>query len=344
MAEVFWTAIQFIPFILILWLVNQAESRRLSQEGHGGKGWTITVYGLLSLGFFLLFLAGLLFILGGILVKTMPGTPISEMEAGLAADKVLLLGLSLLIPAVFGPLLLIPAIRRGVSRFLPIDPDSRVHAVSLALSMVVWAYVLFLLSLGLENLAKLTESQRTTNPMPSLWAQQITFFLIALIGVGWLSRRSLKAALHRLGLVKPTTRQVWIGILAGFGLVAMATLLQYLLGLVGVTTDPNVEKMTEGLMGPLYGSVWGILTLGLSAALGEEAIFRGALQPRLGLFLTTLLFAVVHSNYGLSLSTTIVFMVGLTLGWLRMKHNTSTTMIVHATYNMTLGILAAWAS
>jgi len=82
------------------------------------------------------------------------------------------------------------------------------------------------------------------------------------------------------------------------------------------------------------------LTLGLAAALGEETIFRGALQPRFGLILTSLLFAIVHSNYGLSISTLVVFLLGIVLGLVRIRHNTSTSMIVHAIYNITLGLLA----
>ena len=80
--------------------------------------------------------------------------------------------------------------------------------------------------------------------------------------------------------------------------------------------------------------------LGLAAALGEESIFRGAVQPKLGLLLTALLFALLHSQYGLSFSTVAVFGVGLILGVLRLRANTSTTMITHAVYNISLGLIS----
>jgi len=75
-----------------------------------------------------------------------------------------------------------------------------------------------------------------------------------------------------------------------------------------------VEALTEQLLGPLFSSLWGVATLGLAAALGEETLFRGALQPRFGLWATALIFALVHSNYGISLSTVVVFILGIVLG------------------------------
>ena len=81
-------------------------------------------------------------------------------------------------------------------------------------------------------------------------------------------------------------------------------------------------------------------TLGLAAALGEELVFRGAMQPRFGLLLTAILFALLHSNYGITLSTAVVLILGLVLGWQRIRYNTSSAMITHATYNITLGLMA----
>jgi hypothetical protein len=38
------------------------------------------------------------------------------------------------------------------------------------------------------------------------------------------------------------------------------------------------------------------------------------------------------------MSTLVVFLLGLVLGLVRIRANTSTSMVVHATYNMTLGL------
>jgi membrane protease YdiL (CAAX protease family) len=196
----------------------------------------------------------------------------------------------------------------------------------------------------LDNLAEMMEANAAAgfqyNPTVGLWAQDITLVVMALVGVGWLARRGLGSALQRLKIVVPTAGQVAIGLGAGLLLVPLIILLEHLASAAGLGPDPNVARLTEQMMGPLLATVPGILTLGLAAALGEESVFRGALQPRFGLLLTTLLFTLLHSNYGISISTLFVFIVGLVLGLLRNRFNTSTTMITHAVYNMTLGVIA----
>ena len=107
--------------------------------------------------------------------------------------------------------------------------------------------------------------------------------------------------------------------------------------------DADIEKLTEALLGSLLTTLPGVLSLGLAAALGEELVFRGALQPRFGIFLTALLFAFTHSQYVLSPSTLVVFVVGLVLGWVRMRRNTTTAMILHATYNIAIGLMGLLA-
>ncbi|MCX6043262.1 MAG: CPBP family intramembrane metalloprotease, partial [Caldilinea sp.] len=82
----------------------------------------------------------------------------------------------------------------------------------------------------------------------------------------------------------------------------------------------------------------------LAAGIGEEALFRGALLPRFGRVYTALLFALLHSNYGITLSTVVVLLLGLMLGWLATRYNTTTAMIAHAVYNSTLALLAVTAA
>ncbi len=166
---------------------------------------------------------------------------------------------------------------------------------------------------------------------------------MALLGVGWLSRRSLRQTLERLGLVLPSRRQVALGAGAGLLLVPVVMLIEALSGAFGVTANPDVAKLSEALVGPLFRSLPGVLTVGLAAALGEEAILRGAVQPRFGLLPTAALFAFMHWNYGLSLSTLIVVVLALALGLLRERANTTTSMIAHAVYNTVLGLIALLA-
>jgi len=170
--------------------------------------------------------------------------------------------------------------------------------------------------------------------------QNVVFLLMALVGVGLFARRTLRGALNRLGIVKPTVPQAVLGLLAGVVMAPAIIFIEFAASKIGLGADPDVARLTEQLIGPLTMSAGGILTLGLAAALGEESIFRGALQPKFGLVLTTLLFALLHSQYGFTFSTVAVFGVGLVLGLLRLRANTTTAMITHAVYNMSLGLIA----
>jgi len=73
--------------------------------------------------------------------------------------------------------------------------------------------------------------------------------------------------------------------------------------------------------------------MALSAGIGEELLFRGALQPRFGILLTAAVFALGHVQYALSPAIIEVFVIGLVLGWLRQRSNTTTCIAVHAGYN-----------
>ena len=108
-------------------------------------------------------------------------------------------------------------------------------------------------------------------------------------------------------------------------------------------SDADGGSLTEQLIGPLFQTPLGILSIGLAAGIGEEILFRGAMQPRFRLVLTALFFALLHSNYGITLSTLIVFLLGIVLGVIRSRYNTSTAMITHAAYNSTLALLASFA-
>ena len=128
-----------------------------------------------------------------------------------------------------------------------------------------------------------------TRRLAMLWVQQALMALTAALGVGWLTRRSWAAAARRLGVVRPSSQDWIVGIGAGLLLVPVVILLEYLASLAGIVADPDVEKLTEQLLGPLFRSPFGILTLGVAAALGEEPLFRGAAQPRFGLALTAVM-------------------------------------------------------
>jgi membrane protease YdiL (CAAX protease family) len=60
---------------------------------------------------------------------------------------------------------------------------------------------------------------------------------------------------------------------------------------------------------------------------------RGALQPRLGLLLSSLLFAALHVQYTWFGMGTVA-LLGMLLGYLRQRTNTTTAIAVHAAYDV----------
>ena len=72
----------------------------------------------------------------------------------------------------------------------------------------------------------------------------------------------------------------------------------------------------RSLLGPLSGRE--ILILAVASAVGEELLFRGALQPMIGIWPQAVIFALLHIGPGTRFLpwTLSAFAVGLVFGWL----------------------------
>jgi membrane protease YdiL (CAAX protease family) len=234
---------------------------------------------------------------------------------------------------------LLPAVRRSVSRLLPIDPDSAVHTT--ALTFAVYQIGLSLAQMALiGNLETLTQSGLSL----TIWDIVLTgvpLTLFALTGVGLFIRRDGRGTLERLGLRRPTGRQLLVAV----GVTLLFLAFDYGLNLLWEQIDPAgydlLDRVTQNLFGGLI-TVGGALALGLSAGISEELLFRGAVQPRLGLLLTSVLFALGHLQYGLTLATLEVFVIGLVLGLVRNRANTTVCILIHASYNAAGVLLGMW--
>jgi membrane protease YdiL (CAAX protease family) len=225
--------------------------------------------------------------------------------------------------------------REWVARVLPIDPRSPVDATALVLSTVV-AGVQIGSQVAVDVLAQQARSGPHLAPI-DLVVQEVPFLLAALFGVGLFIRRRPRPTLVRLGLVRPTGWQLVLalaaaGVFYAFG-NGMDTLSHALTPSVAVKIDAANQRLFGNLSNPV-----GIATIALSAGICEEALFRGAMQPRLGVLWTSLVFAAVHTQYGLSLDAIAVFVLAIGLGLLRRIANTTTTTICHVAYNTLVGV------
>jgi uncharacterized protein len=225
-------------------------------------------------------------------------------------------------------------IRERLARVLPLDPDSPVHAYALVLAVILFGWqiatTVFADALAIDQkLPPLTVGDLATSEAP--------FLILAVAGVGLYIRRNAAGAAVRLGLTRPTWWQITIA-LAGAG--AFFVFVKAADGLQHAWTPQvasQVDKTTQHVFGGLNDPI-GVAAVALLPGVCEEILFRGALQPRIGLLVTAVLFASIHTQYGLSFDALAVLMVAIGLGLIRKYANTTTSSLCHVSYNLLAGI------
>ena len=245
-------------------------------------------------------------------------------------------GVTLLLIAIWGLLSTLPEARRLLARWLPLEPSSSVHTLALILAgYLIGANILVLSQGGLEGLAETSEASSIFQVVIS----EMFYAIVGVLGVGLFVRRHGWKLAERLGLERPTLTQIKGSLRWILALVA----LQWLTGALLYYTNPEQAELLDELNSLLLSNmdtVWEWFLLAMAAGVGEEILFRGALQPVFGLWATSLLFALAHVQYGLTPVTILVFGIGLVLGLVRRRTNTSIAIFVHFGYNFILGLLA----
>lgn len=152
------------------------------------------------------------------------------------------------------------------------------------------------------------------------------------VGFAWLAGISLVERLH---LTQPAIER---GLLATLPMLIM-------LGLLTLSTWPplvEIRKQVEQLVSELFSqSSWlEIALISLAAGVGEELLFRGALQPWLASWTNPwIALAVVSLLFGLAHALTTSYfvlaaLIGGYLGWLAMEYNDLVApIVVHAVYD-----------
>lgn len=178
----------------------------------------------------------------------------------------------------------------------------------------------------------------------SVISSQLPFIVVAAIGVGFGYRRNLRETLARLGYGPITLRQFGVVVLFIVGTLILSLVFDALFAALQPELYSRVGEVSEGLVStegfsPLTAVLFGLL-IGLGAAAGEETLFRGALQPAVGIPLASVLWASLHVQYGLSVLLVYIFVISVGWGILRNRINTTATFLVHAGYNFSLVILS----
>jgi len=311
-----------VPYLLPLGITVVANL------GTKRMGWRRVTFVSLALFNGVIWVGGLL-LLGLPLAARLLGILSPLTDRGAPLVSLVLLGVALCTGAAAGWALLATPIRVFLSRWLPIDPSSPVHAAALTFALHLVVASLALLPLAGALLA---DADIASVGPGFVVLGQLVFVSFAVAGVGTGIRRDLPQTLQRLGLRKPTSPQLLI---AGAVILlflafdyAISKVWQYLMPSSFAAVMQASEHLYASFSSPL-----GALLLGVSAGIGEETLFRGALQPRLRVPLTALVFAAGHVQYSLSPAILEILIIGLALGWLRDRTNTTTCIVVHGGYN-----------
>lgn len=287
-------------------------------------------------------LTNLLLFFLGLLLTLSPASTFASLALGEAGGLVnpLAAGTTVLAMAIWGTATSLKQFRETLSRYMPIRPESPVHTLALLLSGFLTGSTIFTLTQGgLEGVAETAGAAS----IGAILIQFLLFFLVAIFGVGLFTRRDMIAVQERLGLTVPTGRQL----LVGTRWIVILVIVQWIFGAISTILNPGQVELLEEISGSLLGeidTVWEWLVLALTTGIGEELLFRGALQPILGLPFTAALFAIAHIQYGISPITLAVLIIGLALGKIRRDSNTTVAIFVHAGYNFMLGMLAMLAT
>jgi membrane protease YdiL (CAAX protease family) len=247
---------------------------------------------------------------------------------------------------IVGVCLCVPPLRRVMGGRLEnafwADPPT---FLALWLFVVVLANnaVSLLLFLGEPDVSRLFPGERLS-PLAIL-TNQLPFLAIALLGVGVGVRRNLCETLGRLGYGLVSATHLGIVVLFVGGAFALSLAADALFASLQPDLYREVGEISDNLFNPKglspASAVLFALLLGVGAGLGEETLFRGAVQPVLGIPVTSVLFASMHVQYGPSLLLIYVFLLSVGLGLLRRYINTTASFLAHAGYN-SLGIIVPY--
>jgi membrane protease YdiL (CAAX protease family) len=236
-------------------------------------------------------------------------------------------GLGLLLP-------MYPRFRQLLSRFTPMDPNSPTDMVGLSVVLAFIGFFIF---------------QYAFNPEPGdtgeisiayLLSQFVFMIVLAFVLVGFGQWRDIRGALHRLGLERLNPRQAGVALLAVLGGFLVMGIAGGLTAWLQPDFNNEIQQTTDEITKNV-SSVAGAVFFGLGAGASEEILLRGAIQPRYGIWITSLLFALLHSQYGISFVLGGVFCMGVILGFLRDRVNTTAAILTHAVFNTIVVLLGS---
>ena len=223
-------------------------------------------------------------------------------------------------------LLTVPRARRAMLKPLGLNPGSAVHVIT-AIAVVVTLVTSAILFIELQSGPDETIYFHPFDSLVSLLSDAA----LALAGIGFLLTRGLRAARERLDLRPLRLRQFAVALALAGGFLVIVGVMERAESVWLPSLHAREDRFDYEFVGvpPMIGAA----LLSLAAGVGEELVFRGALQPRLGIVLTAAVFAAVHVQYQIP-GLLMIFVIGLGLGLIKRYSSTTFTVCVHVFYDM----------
>ncbi len=325
-----------LTFLATLFIGGLGLLAQVARKNRGAEVTLIVVLLALSL---LVAVLGAFTGLGLLLTATSGGAPGPERLAFVAA------GGAALLAGVLGAGLCVPPLRRLMGGRLKnafwADPP---------IFLALWLFVVVLANNAVSFLI-FTQEPDVSRLFPggrlspgTILTSQLPFVAVALFGVGLGVRRSPRETLARLGYGPISSKQLGVVVLFIGAALALSVAADALFAELQPDLYRKVGELSDSLFNPVglspFSAVLFGLLIGVGAGLGEETLFRGAVQPVLGILPTSILFASMHVQYGPSLLLGYVFLLSIGLGLLRRRINTTASFLAHAGYNSLAIILA----
>ena len=222
--------------------------------------------------------------------------------------------------------LLVPPLASRFLRALGLDPASPVHRV-VSVAFVLTVLDAAALFMELREAGPVEIPFYPSDPLVSV----TTDLALAFAGVGLGLTRSFRESLGRLGVRTIGWRQLLmaVGVAVVFQVVVGG--LEYLESVLLPSVHALEDRFGYEFVG-LPAWVGAVLT-SISAGVGEEVLFRGALQPRLGVILTAVLFGALHVQYQVP-GMIVIVLIGIGLGLVKERTSTSFAIVVHVLYDV----------
>ncbi len=264
------------------------------------------------------------------------------------ATQTILLGGAVL--ALLGVACFLPSVRQWLAGQIPIDPDNFAHAYLLAAGVAAtgWALLSLIpfqqpLLYGMMEDGLPSDEPLTTPLLTNVSLVSMTVWSIpaAFLAAGFGVTRSLRQTLARLGIKRTPRHHIAAGVVAAMLLVVAGLLLNPLIqGIWTYFGWPVTDLQAFAELSNLPVDPLGMLIVGISAGVSEELLVRGVLQPRLGLVMANVLFALGHAFQYAADGLLIVLALGLVFGFMRQRWGLIPAIIGHALYDIFLLALA----